>query len=99
MGISAFELSQWCAMVSAILALVMSWRSFYTADKKLTRYSNTLEKINVVNSWWGSLDAIERSNADNISYLVDTSEEIIHSEWEAWSAAATKSKTLTKSYD
>jgi len=92
--ISAFEYAQWCALVSALLALFMSWRSFHQADKKLVRYANTLEKINVINSWWESLDSIEKSNADNIQQLVDNSEEILSSEWEAWSSAATKTKKM-----
>merc|ERR1712228_141855 len=96
--ISAFDLAHWTALVAAIIALFMSWRSFFQADKKLSRYANTLEKINVINSWWESLDSIEKSNADNIQQLVDTSEEILHSEWEAWCSIATKTNTQLKSY-
>jgi len=96
MLLSAFGLEVWTTVVTAGVVMVTSWRSFSQTDKKLTRYSNTVEKANVIIPWWEQLDAIEKSSAATIGQLVDTCEEIFRSEWDTWTNTSMRLQKMNK---
>jgi len=96
MLLSAFGLARWTTMVTAGVVTVTAWRSFSQTDKKLTRYSNAVEKANVIIPWWEQLDAIEKSNSAMIGQLVDTCEDVFRSEWDTWTNTSMRLQKMSK---
>jgi len=53
-------------------------------NRKLTRYSNTVEKTKSLLLWWEGLTAVDQANVSSIETLVTEAEEIFHQEHAAW---------------
>merc|ERR1712232_880350 len=96
MLLSGFGLANWTNLVTAGVVTVTAWRSFSQTDKKLTRYSNTVEKANVIIPWWEQLDAIEKSNSAMIGKLVDDCEQIFQTEWSTWTTTSMRLRQMAK---
>jgi hypothetical protein len=96
MLMSAFQLAHWTTIVTAAVATVTAWRSYAQIEKKLMRYSNTVEKINTIIPWWEQLDPIEKSSAANIQHLVETCEQVFKSEWDSWTSTSMRLQKMAK---
>ena len=58
--------------------------AFNDTNRKLTRYSNTVEKTKSLLLWWEGLTAVDQANVSSIETLVTEVEEIFHQEHAAW---------------
>jgi len=90
MLMSAFDLASWSAAVTAATNVIMAWRSFHSTDNKLTRYSNTIEKVRTVESWWRQLNKVQKCSATSIQNLVELCEEAFRAELDGWSSTSSK---------
>ena len=57
--------------------------AFNDTNRKLTRYSNTVEKIKRMLLWWEGLTAVDQANISSIEKLVTQAEGIFQSERES----------------
>jgi len=81
---AAFRLQNWTAIVATFMGLVTAWSSFVSADKKLTRYTNTVEKISVYVLWWRQLSEVEKLMVERIKTLVEGCEDCFEREYDTW---------------
>jgi hypothetical protein len=58
-----------------------------------------VRSINNLVWWWTSIDDVERSNATNMTKLIETGESILSTEWLTWIAAARKNNEAAKDGD
>lgn len=93
---AAFHLASWTSIAATGVATLTALRAFNQTEKKLQRYSNTVEKVNIVLPWWEQLNPIEKSNSNYIEKLVDTCEEIFRSECESWSRTSRRLSKMAK---
>lgn len=89
-----FNLSVWAAAVSIFSSGVTAWLEFNGVSSKMTRYSAVVDGLQSLTVWWHSLDMIDKSVVENIDKLVLSCEEIIKSEYESWSSAASKATEM-----
>ena len=88
------KIDQWTGVASAVGAAITAWSAFSDTRSKLTRYSNTVEKIKSVMLWWDSLTTVAQANAGNISELVTRCEDLFEREREAWSSTSMIDSTV-----
>ena len=53
-------------------------------NRKLTRYSNTVERTKSLLLWWEGQTEVDQANVSSIETLVTEAEEIFHQEHAAW---------------
>ena len=58
--------------------------AFNDTNRKLTRYSNTVEKTKSLLLWWEGQTEVDQANVSSIETLVTEAEEIFHQEHAAW---------------
>merc|ERR1712196_252087 len=81
---AAFDYENWTAIVAALMGALTAWTTFIAADKKLTRYTNTVEKVSFIVLWWRQLPEIEQLMISRIRTLVDGCEECFEREYDTW---------------
>eukprot|EP01048_Picozoa_sp_COSAG05_P019668 COSAG05_NODE_3143_length_2289_cov_2.110502_2_plen_118_part_00 len=69
------EVEEWTGIVSAVAAAVTAWNAFHDTTRKLTRYSNTVEKVKRITLWWEGLTPVAKANVSNLSKLVMSCED------------------------
>ena len=90
------ELSQWVSVVTAVMALITAWSAFSGTDNKLSRYSNTIEKVQSIMLWWRSLSPTDKALPAKIHQLVATCEETFERERESWASTSIVTQLLTQ---
>lgn len=81
---AAFQYENWTAIAAAVMGALTAWTTFIAADKKLTRYTNTVEKVSFIVLWFMQLPEIEKLMVSRIRTLVDECEECFEREYDTW---------------
>ena len=89
-------MASWTAIVTAFTSAVTAWTAFHGTDRKLSRYSNTVERINSVILWWAHLTDVDKASVTNIERLVVTCEDLFERERESWLSTSMSSKLLAQ---
>lgn len=88
-------LAVWAAIPTAVATAVTAWQEFSGTDKKLSRYSGTIEKLGSINIWWSQLSDVEQAKNLNLHHLINTCERVLEREREAWLSTSMATKLLT----
>jgi hypothetical protein len=78
------KLSEWAALATSFSAATAAWKGFAETDKKLSRYSNTVEKLASTVLWWRQLSEVEQASLSKVDVLISTCEGIFEREHDAW---------------
>lgn len=79
-----FDQGLYVTIVTSITAAIVSLGEYSDVSTKIRRYSNTLEGLKNLESYWNSLDGIEQSSLKSVNHLVNTGETIISQEMFTW---------------
>eukprot|EP01052_Picozoa_sp_SAG31_P062157 SAG31_NODE_21166_length_556_cov_1.006565_1_plen_127_part_10 len=60
----------WAALVTAITAAITAWSGFHGTERKLSRYTNTVDQVRSVLLRWRHLSYIEKASPANVQFLV-----------------------------
>jgi hypothetical protein len=87
----------WTAVLAALSTVVTAWSAFHSTDKKLARYSATINAIDELVLWWNEMTDVEKASIPNINAIVGTCEEIFKQERQAWLSTSLSQKLLVDS--
>jgi hypothetical protein len=82
------EMAAWASVGTAITGALTAWREFSEYEKKLIRYSNTVERMRGITVWWSQLSDVEQASSVNLNKLIFTCEDLIEREREAWKSTS-----------
>jgi len=76
--------SRWAAILASVAACITAYSEFSDTDKKLLRYSDSINILDSILLWWRTLTNVEKASIRNIDELVDNCEGVFMSERQAW---------------
>jgi len=91
---AAFGFTNWTAIVASFAGVMTAWASFMSSDKKLTRYTSTVQKVDRFLNHWNQLPQIEKLMVSNIHNLVDGCEDAFKWEYNTWSSVGMAKQAL-----
>jgi hypothetical protein len=83
-----FSLSIWAILVSIVTSTITAFLEFLGTNKKIIRYSSTVDALHNLIIWWETLPRIDQSMVSNIDKLVTSCEDLIQREQEAWKSTS-----------
>jgi hypothetical protein len=86
------KLSEWAALATSFSAAMAAWKAFTETDKKLGRYSNTVEELASTVLWWRQLSEVEQASLGKVNILISTCEGIFEREHDAWLSTSVVSR-------
>jgi hypothetical protein len=90
------HIDEWVAVVTAVTAMITAWSAFTGTDRKLSRYSNTIEKIQSIMLWWRGLSPTDKALPAKIRQLVTSCEETFERERESWASTSMTTQLLSQ---
>lgn len=75
---------------------MVAYTEFKGNNSKLSRYSSTVHSLQELLMWWETLPQIDRSVVANVDYLVQTCEDMLLKEQQAWRSTSQAVKMLQK---
>jgi hypothetical protein len=90
------QLETWSPVIAAATVAVSSWIEFSGVNKKLARFSDTVQQTDTICRWWQSLSDVDRANLVNIDQLVQECEALFQVERQAWLSTSMTNKLMTK---
>ena len=94
--LALIDQAPWAAVATVVTATVTAWAEFTGSETKMARFSNTITEIGNINTWWNSLDPVDKASVAQINRLVEACETTFQHERQSWVATSTASKMLTK---
>ena len=73
--LSHFKQGTWIPLVASLYSSLCAWQEFAGLDQKLRRYTEAVQALKGVLSWWDSLTEVERASPVCINRLVESVEE------------------------
>jgi hypothetical protein len=89
MILAFLDIAAWAAAPTAV-----AWSEFSGTDKKLNRYSGTIEALTHITVWWKQLSSVEQANVANLHKMILSCEEVLEREREAWLSTSMATKML-----
>jgi hypothetical protein len=74
----------WIALTTALAAALTNYLSYQRTDETLTTYNQGATDLNNVKAWWTALPPEEQAKQDNVTTLVDHTEQVLQSELDGW---------------
>ena len=90
------HVDEWVAVLTAVTAMITAWHAFSGTDRKLSRYSNTIDKVQSIMLWWRSLSSTDKALPARIHQLVLACEETFERERESWASTSMTTQLLTQ---
>eukprot|EP01052_Picozoa_sp_SAG31_P037264 SAG31_NODE_4787_length_2956_cov_1.556178_2_plen_348_part_00 len=56
------QVEQWAAIAAAMVASVSAWNAFHATNRKMSRYSNAVEKCASIQLWWDQKAPVDKAN-------------------------------------
>merc|ERR1712176_520683 len=81
---ASFDQGLYVTIMTGIASAIVSLREYSDVTMKIRRYSNTIDGIRNLQSYWNSIDEMEQSALKSVNRLVDTGEAIISQEMKTW---------------
>eukprot|EP01046_Picozoa_sp_COSAG06_P048107 COSAG06_NODE_7126_length_2621_cov_4.756542_1_plen_107_part_00 len=82
------------AVVTACTSIFTAWSAFSGTERKLQRYSNTIESVQSTMLWWRSLSSTDKALPAKIRQLVATCEEAFERERDSWASTSMSAQLL-----
>jgi len=79
--------------LTSFAGMLVAWSEFSERGRKIERYSSAIRSLKSIISWWQTLSDVERAGLHNISTLVNTAEDAIADEQQAWKSTAARLAT------
>ena len=79
-----------------MVGCITAYAEFHGTEKKLMRFSDSINSIDSILLWWRTLTDVEKASMKNIDELIDSCENIFMSERQAWVSSSMKSNTTGK---
>ena len=67
--------ASWIPLVASMYSSLAAWQEFAGLDQKLRRYTEAVQALKNIRSWWTSLTEVERASPECINRLVDAVED------------------------
>jgi hypothetical protein len=96
MVLAFLNIAAWAAVPTAVATAVTAWSEFSGTDKKLNRYSGTIERLTHITIWWDQLSDVEQANIAHLHKLILSCEEVLEKEREAWLSTSMATKMLAQ---
>jgi hypothetical protein len=96
MLLANFGIAEWAAIPTAVTTAITAWQEFQGTDKKMSRYSGSIEKLTQITIWWEQLSDVERANTSNLNRLMLSCEDVLKREREAWLSTSMATKMLAE---
>jgi len=82
--LAAINHQVWIALTTALAAALTNYLSYQRTDETLTTYNQGATDLNNVKAWWTALPPEEQAKQDNVTTLVDHTEQVLQSELDGW---------------
>ncbi|MDJ0508640.1 MAG: DUF4231 domain-containing protein [Crocosphaera sp.] len=82
--LAASKLDVWIAVTNSISASILSFLDFRQFDSTLVSYNQTATNLENILCWWHALTPEAQAEEINVEKLVQSSEQVIHSETTGW---------------
>ena len=69
-ALAFMHLEAWTPAAAAIVFTVTSWVEFSDVNKKLNRFSDTIQQIDTICNWWQSLSDVDRANVSRLFFVL-----------------------------
>ncbi|CAE7203582.1 unnamed protein product [Symbiodinium sp. CCMP2592] len=84
--LSHFKQGTWIPLVASLYSSLCAWQEFAGLDQKLRRYTEAVQALKGVLSWWVSLTEVERASPVCINRLVESVEDALTREVGIWAS-------------
>jgi hypothetical protein len=91
------EQAPWAAVLAALSTVLTAWAAFHSTDKKLARYSATINAIDELVLWWNEMTDVEKASIPNINAIVGACEEVFKQERQAWLSTSLSQRLVVQS--
>merc|ERR1712087_535486 len=85
-------MNKWVAILTSAASAVTAWSEFKDGRRKTERYSNSVDGLRDLVSWWDSRSRLEQCSNVHINSLVTGCERIIAGEYLAWRPSSKNDK-------
>ena len=82
--LAAISRQVWIALTTALTAALTTYLSYQQTENSLTKYNQAATDLDNVKSWWTALPAEEQAKAENVTNLVNHTEQVLESELDGW---------------
>jgi hypothetical protein len=82
--LAAINQQVWIALTTAVAAALTSYLSYQQTESTLTKYNQAATDLNNVKAWWTALPPEEQAKQENVTTLVDHTEQVLQSELDGW---------------
>ena len=82
--LAAINQQVWIAFTTALAAALTTYLSYQQTESTLTKYNQAATDLNNVKSWWLALPPDEQAKPENVTTLVDHTEQVLQSELDGW---------------
>ena len=82
--LAAISRQVWVALTTAIAGGLTAYLSYQQTESTLTKYNQAATDLENVKSWWTALTAEEQANSENVTALVNHTEQTLESELSGW---------------
>jgi hypothetical protein len=82
--LAAINQQVWIALTTAMAAALTTYLSYQQTENTLMKYNQAATDLSNVRSWWLALPPDEQAKQDNVTTLVDHTEQVLQSELDGW---------------
>lgn len=82
--LAAINRQVWIALTTALAAALTTYLSYQQTENTLTKYNQAATDLDNVKAWWTALPAAEQAKQENVTTLVDHTEQVLQSELDGW---------------
>lgn len=81
---AAINQQVWIALTTALAAALTTYLGYKQTENTLMKYNQAATDLENVKSWWTALPAEEQAKPDNVTTLVNHTEQVLQSELDGW---------------
>lgn len=82
--LAAISQQVWIALTTALAAALTTYLSYQQTENTLTKYNQAATDLHNVKAWWTALPPEDQAKQDNVTTLVDHTEQVLQSELNGW---------------
>ena len=82
--LAAIHLPVWIALTTTIIAALSTYLGYRQTENTLTKYNQTGTNLANIKGWWNALSFQDQQLQDNISTLVEQTEQVLQVEMDGW---------------
>jgi hypothetical protein len=86
----------WTSVLAALSTVLTAWAAFHSTDKKLARYSATINAIDELVLWWNEMTDVEKASIRNINVIVGACEKVFKQERQAWLSTSLSQRMIVQ---